>query len=139
MLIKLRKLKESLHFEAMNEAGRTVEMDAKASAGGTGQAMGPMETLISALGGCSSIDIVLLLKKFKQDLKDIQVEIQADRDPVQIPSLFIKIHAHYHLFGDLDPKKAEKAISLSIDKYCSVSQILKKTVPITYSFTIHTA
>jgi len=138
MLIKLRKLADPLHFEAINEAGRTVEMDAKVASGGTGKAMGPMETLISALGGCSSIDIVLLLKKFKQDLINMEVEIQADRDPDHIPSLFIRIHAHYRLYGELDPKKVEKAISLSIEKYCSVSQILKKTVPITYSFTIHT-
>lgn len=137
MLIKLRKLEEPLHFEAVNEAGRTVQMDAKIPSGGTGLAMGPMETLISALGGCSAIDIVLLLKKFKQDLKDLQVEIEAERDPVNIPSLFIRIHAHYNLYGELEPKKVEKAISLSIDKYCSVSQILKKTVPITYTFTIH--
>ena len=139
MLIKLRKLEDPLHFEAVNEAGKTVQMDAKITAGGTGQSMGPMETLISALGGCSSIDIVLLLKKFKQDLKDLQVDIEADRDPIQIPSLFVRIHAHYRLYGELDPKKVEKAISLSIDKYCSVSQILKKTVPITYSYSIHPA
>lgn len=138
MKIKLQRVSDPLHFEAYNESGSTISMDAKPASGGTGLGMGPMETLISALGGCSSIDIVLFLKKIRQDLKDIQVIIEADRDQSQVPSLFTKIHAHYDLYGDLDSKQVEKAISLSIDKYCSVAQILKKSVPITFDFTIHT-
>ncbi|MBK6816101.1 MAG: OsmC family protein [Saprospiraceae bacterium] len=137
MKIKLRRQGLPLHFEAVNEAGKTMHMDAKEAVGGSGQGMGPMEGLISALGGCSSIDIVLFLQKLRQTLEDIHVEIDAERDPDQVPSLFTKIHAHYDLYGSLDPKQVEKAISLSIDKYCSVAQILKKTAPITTSFTIH--
>lgn len=137
MKITLRRIGDPLHFEAANTQGNTIEMDAKAASGGTGKGMGPMETLISALGGCSCIDIVLFLKKFRQELADIRVEIEADRDPDHIPSLFVKIHAHYHLYGKLDARQVEKAISLSIDKYCSVSQILKKSVPVTYAYTIH--
>jgi putative redox protein len=138
MKIRLNRIGESMHFQAINEMGSTIDMDAKATVGGTGKGMGPMETLISALGGCSAIDIVLFLKKFRQDLKDMDVEIDVERDPDQIPSLFTKIHAHYRLYGLLDNKQVDKAISLSIDKYCSVAQIIKRTVPITYSFTIHT-
>lgn len=137
MKIKLNRIGEPLHFQASNEHGSTVDIDAKATVGGTGKGMGPMETLIAALGGCSTIDIVLFLKKFRQTLNDIQVEIDAERDPDHVPSLFTKIHAHYQLYGTLDAKQVEKAISLSIDKYCSVAQIIKHTVPITYSFTIH--
>jgi putative redox protein len=137
MKIKLQRISDPMHFEASNEAGSSLSMDAKISSGGSGKGMGPMETLISALGGCSSIDIVLFLKKFRQDLKDIQVTIDADRDLNEVPALFTKIHAHFDLYGDLEAKQVEKAISLSIDKYCSVAQILKKSVPITYDFTIH--
>lgn len=137
MKIMLNRIGDPMHFQAINENGSTLDMDAKPAVGGTGQGMGPMETLIAALGGCSSIDIVLFLKKFRQELHDIRVEIDADRDPDQTPSLFTKIHAHYHLYGSLDAKQVEKAISLSIDKYCSVAQIIKKTAPITYTYTIH--
>jgi putative redox protein len=137
MKIKLNRIGEPMHFQAINEFGSSLDMDAKPAVGGTGKGMGPMETLIAALGGCSSIDIVLFLKKFRQEIMDIKVEIDADRDPEKIPSLFTKIHAHYHLYGDLDAKQVEKAISLSIDKYCSVAQIIKQTAPITYTYTIH--
>jgi putative redox protein len=137
MKIKLNRIGEPLHFQAINETGSTIDIDAKSSVGGTGKGMGPMETLIAALGGCSTIDIVLFLKKFRQQLNDIHVEIDAERDPDHVPSLFTKIHAHYQLYGTLEAKQVEKAIALSIDKYCSVAQIIKQTVPITYSFTIH--
>ncbi len=137
MKIKLNRISDPMHFQASNEHGSTLDMDAKPAVGGTGKGMGPMETLISALGGCSTIDIILFLKKFRQELIDIKVEIDAERDPINVPALFTKIHAHYDLYGDLNEKQVAKAIALSIDKYCSVAQILKKTVPITYDYTIH--
>lgn len=137
MKIKLNRISEPLHFRAINEHNNSVDLDAKMVAGGTGSGIGPMENLIASLGGCSSIDVVLFLKKFRQDLKDIRVEIDAERDPVNVPALFIKVHMHFDLYGDLDDKQVKKAIELSVDKYCSVAQILKKTVPITYTYQIH--
>ncbi len=137
MKIRLSRISEPMHFKVENETGRSFDLDAKQAAGGTGLAMGPMESLIGALGGCSSIDVVLFLKKFRQELRDIQVSIDAERDPVKVPSLFIKVHVHFELFGPLDERQVQKAISLSIDKYCSVAQILKKSVPITYSYQLH--
>lgn len=137
MKIKLNRISEPLHFRATNEQNNSVDLDAKIAAGGTGSGIGPMENLIASLGACSSIDIVLFLKKFRQELRDIKVEIDAVRDPVSIPSLFIKVHMHFDLFGDLDDKQVKKALELSVDKYCSVAQILKKTVPITYTYVIH--
>lgn len=137
MKIKLSRIQSPMHFKVENETGKSLELDAKESVGGTGAAMGPMESLIGALGGCSSIDVVLFLKKFRQDLQDIKVEIDAERDPVNVPALFTKINVHFDLFGDLDDKQVNKAIDLSIHKYCSVSQILKKSVPITYTYKIH--
>ncbi len=137
MKIILNRISEPLHFRAFNEHNNSVDLDAKIEAGGTGSGIGPMENLIASLGGCSTIDIVLFLKKFRQELTDIKVEIDAERDPINVPALFIKVHMHFDLFGKLDDKQVKKAIELSVDKYCSVAQILKKTVPITYSYQIH--
>ncbi len=137
MKIILNRISEPLHFRAFNEHNNSVDLDAKIAAGGTGSGIGPMENLIASLGGCSTIDIVLFLKKFRQELTDIKVEIDAERDPINVPALFIKVHMHFDLFGKLDDKQVKKAIELSVDKYCSVAQILKKTVPITYSYQIH--
>jgi putative redox protein len=95
-----------------------------------------MQMLLAALGGCSSIDVVNILKKQKQDLKDIQVTITGEREKDAIPSLYTAVHAHFKLFGKLDKDKAEKAVDLAVDKYCSVAKTLEKTAKVTHSFEI---
>jgi putative redox protein len=98
--------------------------------------MRPMQLLLAAMGGCSSIDVINILKKQKQPLKDIKVTITGEREKDAIPSLYTEVHAHFKLFGNLDPDKAQKAVSLSIDKYCSVAKTLEKTAKITYSIEV---
>ncbi len=134
--IQLNRLNDAFHFEASNENGNKVHIDASPDIGGTNQGMRPMQMLLAAMGGCSSIDIVNILKKQKQDLKDIKVTVTGDREEGAVPSLFVKVHAHFKLFGKLDKDKAEKAVSLSVDKYCSVAKTLEKTAEVTYSFEI---
>jgi len=94
-----------------------------------------MDLLLMALGGCSSIDIGLILKKQKQELKDFKVQITAERED-EIPSVFKKINLHFVLWGDLKEKKVVKSIDLSLEKYCSVAKILEPTAEISYSFEI---
>lgn len=134
--IELKRLNDAFHFEAANENGNSVHIDASPDIGGTNQGMRPMQMLLAAMGGCSSIDIVNILKKQKQNLKDIQVTVTGEREQGVIPSLFTEVHAHFKLFGALDKDKAEKAVSLSVDKYCSVAKTLEKTARVTYSFEI---
>jgi putative redox protein len=134
--IELKRLNDAFHFEAANENGNRVHIDASPDIGGTNQGMRPMQMLLAALGGCSSIDVVNILKKQKQDLKDIQVTITGEREKDAVPSLFTEVHAHFKLFGKLDKDKAEKAVTLSVDKYCSVAKTLEKTAKVTYSFEI---
>jgi putative redox protein len=134
--IEINRLNEAFHFEATNENGNRVQMDASPDIGGTNQGMRPMQMLLAAMGGCSAIDVVNILKKQKQDLKDIKITITGEREQGAVPSLFTEIHAHYKLFGNLNQDKAEKAVSLAVDKYCSVAKTLEKTARITYSFEI---
>src|SRR4051812_14638533 len=134
--IELSRLNDGFHMEAENEQGNTIQMDASPDIGGTNQGMRPMQLLLAAMGGCSAIDIVNILKKQKQELKDIKITVTGEREQGAIPSLFTEVHAHYKLFGDLNPDKAEKAVSLAVDKYCSVAKTLEKTARITYSFEI---
>lgn len=136
MKINLKRIDDAYLMEATNERGNTLLADGSKDIGGGEQAMSPMHMLISALGGCSSIDVISFLNKMRQPLKDIQIEIQADRIPDEVPSLFSKIHIHYKLFGDIDLKKAERACELSVEKYCSVGKIIEKTAPITWSVEI---
>jgi len=134
--IELSRLNDGFHMEAENEQGNTVQMDASPDIGGTNQGMRPMQLLLAAMGGCSSIDVINILKKQKQPLKDIKVTITGEREKDAIPSLYTEVHAHFKLFGNLDPDKAQKAVSLSVDKYCSVAKTLEKTAKITYSIEV---
>ncbi len=137
MNIHLHRLDDAFHLLATNEAGNEVHLDITEEEGGSGQGAGPMQSVIMALGGCSSIDIISILKKQRQDLRDFDVDIAYERAKDQVPALFTRIHAHYVLTGDLDPAKVLRAIDLSLNKYCSVAKILEKTVPITASFSIN--
>ncbi len=137
MNIHLHRLDDAFHLLATNEAGNEVHLDVTEEEGGAGQGAGPMQTVIMALGGCSSIDIISILKKQRQNLRDFDVEIAYERAEDQVPALFTRIHAHYVLTGDLDPAKVRRAIDLSLNTYCAVAKILEKTVPITASFSIN--
>ncbi|MBA4145941.1 MAG: osmotically inducible protein OsmC [Cytophaga sp.] len=136
MKIELNRLNDGFWMEAVNEGGNKVQMDASPEAGGHNQGMRPMQLLIAAMGGCSSIDVISILKKQKQDLKDIQITLTAEREKDAVPSLFTEVHAHFKLYGNLDEDKVKKAVSLSLDKYCSVAKTLEKTAKITYSYEI---
>jgi putative redox protein len=118
-------------FHARTPSGHDIHMDAKESSGGDGSAPTPMETVLAALMGCTSMDIVAILNKMK--VEDYKYWISANYEYAQEhPRVFTKIELIYHFAGkDLPKDKIEKAVSLSQDRYCSVSAMLKKAVEIT--------
>lgn len=135
--IELNRLNDAFHFSAENESGNTVHLDASPDIGGTNQGMRPMQMLLAAMGGCSAIDIINILKKQRQDLQDLKITVKGEREPGAVPSLYQTVHAHFRFYGNLDPDKVEKAINLSIEKYCSVSRTLEKAgAKVTHSFEI---
>jgi putative redox protein len=136
MKIAISRLDDAYNLKAVNENGKSVLLDAAPEIGGGNNGMRPMQLLVSALGSCSAIDIISILKKQRQDLKDIKVELNAERERDKKPSLFTKIDVHFILIGNIDYSKAQKAVELSMEKYCSVSRILEKTATINYSFEI---
>ena len=135
--IELNRLNDGFHFSAENENGNTVHLDASPDIGGTNQGMRPMQMLLAAMGGCSAIDIINILKKQRQDLRDMKITVTGERQKDAVPSLYESVHAHFKFYGNLDADKVEKAINLSIEKYCSVSLTLEKAGgTITHSFEI---
>lgn len=136
MTIRIKKLNGERQMEARNEEGGAVRMDGTREIGGIEGGMSPMQLLLAAAGGCSTIDIMNILEKQKQKFQDIEVEVEGDRQKKDTYSEFTRIHLHYTLYGDLSPKKVERAISLSLNKYCSVSKTLEKTSTITHSYEI---
>lgn len=137
MQVELARIDDAYHLQATNETDNTVETDGSPKIGGGNQAFRPMQMVLAAVGGCSSIDVISILKKQRQSLDDIKISVSGERIEGAVPALFTDIHVHYKLYGDLDQKKAEKAIQLSMDKYCSVSKMLEKVANITWSYEIN--
>lgn len=139
MKISITRVDNAFNLKATNLEGQSVLMDAAPEIGGNNNGMRPMQLLISALGGCSSIDIINILRKQQQYLTDIKVEMEAEREQGKTPALFTQINVHFILIGYIDFQKAKRAVELSMEKYCSVSRILEKTAKIKYSFEIQTS
>lgn len=134
--IDLKRVSGDFHLEATNDTGNSIHLDASPDIGGTGKGMRPMQLLLAALGGCSSVDLVMILKKQKQELKDISITVSGEREKGIVPSLYTDAHIHFKLVGNLDKEKVEKAIVLAVEKYCSVAKTLEKSAIITHSFEI---
>ncbi len=134
--VELSRISGDFHLEAVNENGNSLNLDASPEIGGTNKGMRPMQILLAAMGGCSSIDIISILKKQKQELKDIKVTVTGERQKDAVPSLYTEVHAHFKLYGNLDQDKVQKAVSLSVEKYCSVAKTLEPTAKVTYSFEV---
>lgn len=136
MKIEINRLNDGFHLEGVNDIGNTVNIDASPDIGGTGKGMRPMQLLLTALGACGTMDIINILKKQRQPLEDIKITVTGEREKGAEPAPFVAAHMHFRLFGKLDKDKVEKAVSLSVEKYCSVAETIKKTTKITYSFEI---
>ena len=133
MKIELNRADDAFHFISSNQDGLTVESDGSPAIGGGNKAMRPMEMVLSAVASCSSIDIVMILKKQRQRLDDIKVTVEGKRAEDQVPAVFTDIHIHFTLTGKIKAKKAEQAVNMSMEQYCSVSKMLESTVKITHS------
>jgi len=136
MKIRIDRLNNAVHLKASNEEGLSLEMDGSPEIGGEGLGPRPMQVLLMSLAGCSSMDVLSMLSKMREDIRDYHVEVTGERDQNAVPAVFTNIHVHYILEGQLNPKNVEKAIKLSMEKYCSVTKMLEKAATITYSHEI---
>jgi putative redox protein len=123
-------------FEGMPDSGHKVIMDSSPDFGGQDQGVRPMELLMLGMGGCTSIDVMNILEKSRQDVTACVADITAERADTE-PKVFVRMHVHFKITGrGLDPKRIERAIQLSAEKYCSASIMLGKTAEITHDFEI---
>lgn len=137
MKITIKKQQGNYHMLASNEDGNTLAMDGSKDIGGEGKGMRPMQLLLSAVGGCSSIDVLLMLKKQKQVVESFEVEVSGCLEKVEEHKIFKTIVIHFKITGAVDPEKAERAVKLSLEKYCSVSKILEPTADISYRLSVN--
>ena len=124
-------------FLAESGSGHSVVMDGPEDAGGRNMGVRPMEMLLLGVGGCSSFDVVNILRKGRQQVTGCRTELDAKRAET-VPAVFEQIHLHFVVSGkDLDPEKVRRAVELSAEKYCSASIMLRKAgVDITHDFEI---
>jgi putative redox protein len=119
--------------------GHAVVMDGPPEFGGRNLGVRPMEMLLLGMGGCTQFDVLLILRKARQDVTDCVVELEAERAD-EDPKVFTRIHAHFILSGRaLKEKDVERAIRLSAEKYCSASIMLGTSVEISHDFEIRDA
>ncbi|MDX1543142.1 MAG: OsmC family protein [Christiangramia sp.] len=135
MKISLRRINDSYLFETKNERGDIVLLDNKSEEDPKGSS--PMDLILRGIAGCSSIDVVMILRKQHHELEDLQVEVEGFREDGAIPNVFKKIHLDFILKGDVPPAKAKRAVELSMDKYCSVAKMLEKAAEISYSIRLN--
>lgn len=122
--IELNLVNGEYGFEAKDQSGHATRMDTKPEMGGQNFGTRPMELLLEALAGCSSVDVVSILGKQKQKLDGLKVIVNGERKAQDDLSLWKDIEIVFQLKGNIDQAKAEKAVKLSIDKYCSVAATL---------------
>lgn len=139
MKITLQRQNDAYHFTAFNADGATLQLDASPAIGGENKGFRPMESLLAGLGGCAAIDLITILKKQRQPIDDIAIEINAERRKEPIPAIFETIHVLFQLTGAIDPARIDKALTLVAEKYCSVYHILRPTAEITLDYTLQAA
>lgn len=127
---------EGMAFMAESASGHALIMDGAPDIGGRNLGPRPMELVLMGAGGCTSIDVVMILQKSRQDVTDCQVELTAERAEDH-PKVFTKIHFHFIVKGrKLKPEVVERAINLSAEKYCSATIMLAKTAAVTHDYEI---
>ena len=123
---------ESL-FDGLSDSGHTLHFDSSAE---HTHCMSPMESVLTALCGCTSVDVVSILRKKREPITGLTVSAEAEQAP-DPPRVFTRIHLTYTVRGNVSRKAAEDAVSLSKNKYCSVSKMLEHSVKIDYSIQIN--
>ena len=131
--------KGNMQFESDNPNGKTVLMDTSPEHGGHNSGLSPKAMMLSALAGCSGLDVVSILDKMKVKLADFRMDTYGDLTD-EHPKYYNKVHVEYHFYGDnLDEKKIQKAVDLSIEKYCGVMEMFRQFSELSISVHFHNA
>jgi putative redox protein len=113
-------------FDVSDEKGHSMRIDVPLEQGGGGTGFRPMQTVLAALTGCSGVDIVSILKKQRQEMRGLEILVDGEREQGKEPSLWEWLHVRFMITGEVEPGKAWRAAELSINKYCSVAETLRR-------------
>ncbi|MEO8887590.1 MAG: OsmC family protein [Mucilaginibacter sp.] len=124
--VELARVSGDYGFDVTDENGHVIKMDTNPNNGGQNYGARPMQLLLVGLAGCSAIDVIGILKKQRQEVRDYKMVVNGDREAGVEPSLWKNINIEFHLYGDINRDKAVKAVELSVGKYCSVAATLEQ-------------
>ena len=125
--IALERVNDAFGFEAKDANGHVVKIDTSPETGGVNYGVRPMQLLLMGLGGCSGIDVLSILKKQRQEVKDFNIRLEGEREQGVEPSLWKEVTIVFEIGGQVEQDKADKAVALSMNKYCSVAETLRKS------------
>ena len=139
MQVELVRVDDAFHFQANGMSGVAVDIDAAENIGGHNAGSRPMELLLMGLGGCTAIDVILIMKKQRQVIEDLKISVSGEREKIEGTEMtpFRKINVHFKFKGNISESKAQKAIEMSMEKYCSATAQLSPSAEITHSFEIN--
>jgi len=130
--VKIGRVRGAL-FEATNAGGQKALIDGPPELGGQGEGVRPMEMVLMGLAGCSALDVIHILEKQqKEPLEDLVVTVRGARADAT-PAVYTDIALHFEASGPIDAHKFERAVKLSMEKYCSVTKMLEKSATITFT------
>ena len=129
-------LLNDMQFSGTASSGHTLIMDADNESGGHNAGFRPMELLLVSFGGCTGMDVISILRKKKQNVSGLEINVKGEKSDTD-PKIYKEIHLEYVVKGrDVEKRAVERAIDLSLDKYCSVGATLAKAGTITFSYRI---
>ena len=118
--------KRKMQFESTNPSGETLLINAGAENGGEGAGLRPKAMMLASLAGCSGLDIASLIEKMKLEVDDFKIETNANLTEVH-PKIYDTVTVEYHFYGNnLNEPKLQRAVDLSVDKYCGVIEMFRK-------------
>ncbi len=133
MKVTISQIGHDAHFVGTTPNGQQLEIHSPLAATSEKVAPSPMEALLMAAASCSSVDVLLILEKMKQNIEHLSVEVEGVREEIESAKPFRAINFVFFLKGDLDQKKAERAVGLSVEKYCSVLESLHPVIEISWT------
>lgn len=129
-------LLDNMQFTGTASSGHALVMDADEEFGGHNAGFRPMELLLVGFGGCSGMDVISILRKKRQQVTGLEINIKGDKSDTA-PKIYKEVHIEYLVKGKgIEENAVERAISLSLKKYCSVGATLAKAGTITHSYRI---
>jgi putative redox protein len=126
-IIEMERTAGDFGFQAKDENGHILTTDTSIEKGGRDYGFRPMQLMLSALGSCSGIDVISILKKQRQQVDHFKIKITGEREKDTVPSLWKSVTVFFELHGNIDEEKANKAVTLSMEKHCSVAETLRRS------------